>query len=118
MGAHVGFESWLERDNLMLLDFDPAVAAVSSQPFWLFWNAENGKTRSHAPDYFARLHDGSAVVVDCRPIERIKPKDAATFRGHPGGLRADRLALPAGRGHRRDPERERTLAGRLPPPAS
>jgi hypothetical protein len=44
MGAHVRFESWLERDNLMLLDFDPAVAAVSSQPFWLFWTAENGKT--------------------------------------------------------------------------
>ncbi|MFC7549363.1 TnsA-like heteromeric transposase endonuclease subunit [Plantactinospora sp. GCM10030261] len=79
MGAHVGFESWLERDNLMLLDFDPAVAAVSSQPFWLFWTAENGKTRSHAPDYFARLHDGSALVVDCRPVERIKPKDAAIF---------------------------------------
>jgi len=51
MGAHVGFESWLERD----------------------------KTRSHAPDYFARLHDGNALVVDCRPVERIKPKDAAIF---------------------------------------
>jgi hypothetical protein len=33
--THVGFESWLEREHLMLLDFDPAVVAVSSQPFWL-----------------------------------------------------------------------------------
>ena len=24
-GAHVGFESWLERDHLMLMDFDPDV---------------------------------------------------------------------------------------------
>lgn len=27
-GAHVGFESWLERDHLTLLDFDPAVVAI------------------------------------------------------------------------------------------
>lgn len=79
MGGHVGFESWLERDHLMLLDFDPAVVGVSSQPFWLFWAVESGKVRSHAPDYFARLDDGSALVVDCRPADRIKPKDAAKF---------------------------------------
>jgi hypothetical protein len=79
MGCHVGYESWLERDHLMLLDFDPAVVAVASQPFWLFWNNEQGKVRSHAPDYFARLADGGAVVVDCRPAARIKPRDAAAF---------------------------------------
>lgn len=79
MGRHVGYESWLERDHLMLLDFDPTVVGVASQPFWLFWTTELGKTRSHAPDYFARLVDGEALVVDCRPVERIKPKDAATF---------------------------------------
>ena len=28
MDAHVGFESWLERDVAMMLDFDPAVVAV------------------------------------------------------------------------------------------
>jgi len=40
-GRHVGFESWLER-HLMLLDFDPAVVAVASQPFWLHWRGERG----------------------------------------------------------------------------
>ncbi|WP_328466530.1 TnsA-like heteromeric transposase endonuclease subunit [Actinoplanes sp. NBC_00393] len=79
MGCHVGYESWLERDHLMLLDFDPAVVAVASQPFWLFWTMEQGKARSHVPDYFARLVDGSAVVVDCRPADRIRPRDAAAF---------------------------------------
>ncbi|WP_019871538.1 TnsA-like heteromeric transposase endonuclease subunit [Salinispora oceanensis] len=79
MGHHVGYESWLERDHLMLLDFDPAVVAVASQPFWLFWANEQGTVRSHAPDYFARLADGGARVVDCRPVERIKPKDAVKF---------------------------------------
>jgi len=85
-GQHVGYESWLERDHLMLLDHDPAVVAVGSQPFWLFWPVGEGKVRSHVPDYFARLADGSALVVDCRPVERIKPKDTAAFRGDPGGV--------------------------------
>jgi hypothetical protein len=69
-GRHVGFESWLERDHLMLLDFDPAVTAVASQPFWLSWTAADGKRRRHAPDYFARRADGTGIVVDCRPEDR------------------------------------------------
>ncbi|MFF7803077.1 TnsA-like heteromeric transposase endonuclease subunit [Streptomyces olivaceus] len=79
MGGHVGYESWLERDHVMLLDFDPAVVGVSSQPFWLFWSAANGRPVSHAPDYFARRRDGSAVVIDCRPAERRGPRDIAKF---------------------------------------
>lgn len=30
---HVGYESWLERDRLILLDFDPQVVGIASQPF-------------------------------------------------------------------------------------
>ncbi|MCO6004926.1 TnsA-like heteromeric transposase endonuclease subunit [Actinoallomurus purpureus] len=78
--GHVGYESWLERDHLMLLDFDPAIIGIASQPFWLFWSTEDRrKGRSHAPDYFARKADGSGVVVDCRPAERRKPRDLAAF---------------------------------------
>lgn len=79
-GRHVGFESWLERDHLMLMDFDPAVTAIASQPFWLWWTAEDGKPRHHAPDYFARRSDGSGILVDCRPAERRdKPRDREAF---------------------------------------
>ena len=77
--THIGFESWLERDHLMLMDFDPAVAAVASQPFWLRWRDEDDHVRWHAPDYFARRQDGSAVVVDVRPDDRIPERDAGTF---------------------------------------
>lgn len=41
-GGHVGFESWLERDHVMALDFDPAVVGIASQPFWLRWADEAG----------------------------------------------------------------------------
>ncbi|MFI9355561.1 TnsA-like heteromeric transposase endonuclease subunit [Streptomyces lydicus] len=78
-GGHIGYESWLERDHVMLLDFDPFVTGVSSQPFWLFWTSETGKAISHAPDYFARRGDGSAIVIDCRPADRRKPRDWAKF---------------------------------------
>lgn len=79
VGRHVGFESWLERDHVMLLDFDPRVVGIASQPFWLSWRDETGATVRHCPDYFARRADGSAVVIDCRPVERRPDKDAAKF---------------------------------------
>jgi len=77
-GRHVGYESWLERDHLMMLDFDPAVTAVSSQPFWMHW--KNGKrARRHAPDFFARLAGGTGVGIDVRADDRIEPEDAGAF---------------------------------------
>ncbi|WP_017602688.1 TnsA-like heteromeric transposase endonuclease subunit [Nocardiopsis alkaliphila] len=77
--GHITFESWLERDHLMCLDFDPEVRAIAAQPFWLFWTAEDGRGRSHAPDLFALRRDGSALVVDSRPADRIKPRDQRAF---------------------------------------
>lgn len=79
MAGHVGYESWLERDHAMLLDFDGEVSAFASQPLWLLFYAEDGSARSHAPDYFARRSDGTALVVDCRPDDRIGPRDAEAF---------------------------------------
>ena len=75
---HIGFESWLERDQVMALDFDPTVVGLSSQPFRLSWQAGD-KTRSHTPDYFARLRDGAGVVVDVRADDRIEPEDMEAF---------------------------------------
>ena len=78
-GGHVGFESWLERDHLLHLDFDQSVVGIASQPFWLHWSDAARKPDSHSPDFFARQSEGSAVVVDCRPVERRKPRDIAKF---------------------------------------
>jgi hypothetical protein len=78
-GGHVGYESWLERDHVMALDFDPSVVGIASQPFCLSWTTVEGRVRSHVPDYFARRADGSAVVVDCRPVERRPARDLVAF---------------------------------------
>jgi hypothetical protein len=79
MGRHVGFESWLERDHLMMLDFDSTVVGIASQPLRLHWRDEADKQVSHVPDYLARRADGSVTVVDCRPVERRPPRDVAKF---------------------------------------
>ncbi len=77
-GRHVGYESWVERDVAMMLDFDPAVISFSSQPFWLYWPGEKGRRR-HVPDFFARLADGGGVVVDVRPDDRVDQGAAEAF---------------------------------------
>lgn len=62
----------------MAMDFDRDVVGLSSQPFTLTWVDQGGRV-SHTPDYFARLADGTARVVDVRPAGRVKPTDAAKF---------------------------------------
>jgi len=62
----------------MALDFDGAATGVSSQPFTLSWGGP-GRRVSHTPDFFARLTDGSGVVVDVRPADRVGPADAVKF---------------------------------------
>ena len=78
-GVHVGHESWLERDHVMLLDFDPQVTMLVAQPFWLRWRDDAGRSRRHAPDLFARLADGSGVGIDVRPDDGFEQKDAEAF---------------------------------------
>jgi hypothetical protein len=78
-GRHVGFESWLERDTAMMMDFDPSITSFSCQPFQLHWRDDEGKRRRHVPDWFARMADGTGLVVDCRPPGRVGPRDEDAF---------------------------------------
>lgn len=75
---HVGFESWCERDQLMRLDFDPAVTGVASQPFRVSLPESLPQT-SHVPDYFVRHSDGTGVVIDVRPDALVKAADQDVF---------------------------------------
>ncbi len=79
VGRHVGFESWVERDHLVALDFDTSIVGIVSQPFWLYWRPEQGKPRRHAPDFLVRSADGAVLVLDSRPWERIADRDREAF---------------------------------------
>ncbi|WP_431032276.1 TnsA-like heteromeric transposase endonuclease subunit [Streptomyces sp. P6-2-1] len=78
MRDHVGYESWLERGRLILLDRDPQVKAISSQPFWLHWH-DGQRQRRHAPDYFVRLTDGGARIVDVRAADELDEATEEAF---------------------------------------
>jgi hypothetical protein len=65
-------------NDAMMLDFDPGVVGFSSQPFWLTWR-QGGEERRHAPDYFARLADGTGTVIDVRADDSVEPADAEAF---------------------------------------
>jgi hypothetical protein len=54
------------------------VVSFAAQPFWLSWSG-TGRARSHAPDFFARTLEGTGVVIDCRPADRVRPRDAEAF---------------------------------------
>ncbi|HIW91250.1 MAG TPA: TnsA-like heteromeric transposase endonuclease subunit [Candidatus Corynebacterium avicola] len=71
IGAHVRFESLLERQYLLSADHDPSVVSLSAQPFALLWPAktasDDGKSlHSHVPDYFYRYANGDGGLVDVR----------------------------------------------------
>ncbi|MET9661409.1 TnsA-like heteromeric transposase endonuclease subunit [Streptomyces sp. NPDC006510] len=128
VGGHIGYESWLERDHVLLLDFDPSGVGISSQPFWLFWRSDAGKGISHAPDYFAHRENGG-VVIDCRPADRRKPWEEMKFEatqaaraqvgwefrlvGAPDAIVVRNVRWPAGYGrprHRLEPVASELLA--------
>ncbi|WP_396922690.1 TnsA-like heteromeric transposase endonuclease subunit [Mycolicibacterium sp.] len=100
---HIGYESWVERDQLMALDADPETVGVASQPFRLRW--PDG--RHHVPDYYARRSDGTVTIVDVRPDDRIVESDAELF------ARSEAVCIAAGWEYRRVGVLDAVLAANL-----
>jgi hypothetical protein len=71
VGSHVGFESLLEREFLLAADHDREAVGIASQPFALLWPRGTEGARSHVPDFFVRLRDGSGRVVDVKRPDRV-----------------------------------------------
>jgi hypothetical protein len=95
------------------LDYDPEIVGLAAQPLWVHWR-DGRRARRHAPDYFARRADGTAMVIDVRADDRIKDNDAEAFAATAracaqAGWSFVRVGARAG-GDRR----EFALAGRLP----
>lgn len=74
-GRAVGFESSLERDWQICLDFDPAVKTILEQPFSIFYPADAGELR-YTPDmlaeYCLRGGDSSVVVYEVKHLEDLR----------------------------------------------
>ncbi len=70
IGAPVGYESRLEYANLLLVDFDPQVRWILSQPF-LLEGDDRGTPRRHIPDFLIGCADASVCVIDVKPAEKL-----------------------------------------------
>lgn len=79
MKALVAYESRLEMTILLQLDFNKAVAHVTSQPFVLHYQHET-KMYRHTPDFFVRYSDGNCEVVNVKPKKFVqKEKNVLAF---------------------------------------
>ena len=77
--GHLAYESLLERDRLLLADFDPAVRWMACQPFWLR-GPDDSTFRRHVPDILLEHRDGSYKVVDVKaPWFLRKPEVVAVL---------------------------------------
>lgn len=52
-GSSIPFESALERDWIIALDFEPLTRSIHSQPFTLEYYSPEGKRRYYTPDFLA-----------------------------------------------------------------
>ena len=92
-GGFLEYESLLERDWMLLLDFDREVEWICEQPLRLRYLAD-GRSASHVPDLLA-WRSGTPELCDVKSAERVED------RGFQAQVRASELACAeAGFGYR------------------
>ena len=62
------FESTLERDYLLLLDFDPAVEYYEEQPVTIQYSDNAGRHRRYTPDVLVCYHSACVVSSIATPL--------------------------------------------------
>ena len=75
-GGHVEFESLLERDALMIADFDVDIFAVAAQPLAFLWPRHIKGSTYHVPDFFVRLSNGDGRIVDVKRHAAVGSSEA------------------------------------------
>jgi len=65
------YESLLERQTIMLADFDTNIVGIISQPFRIVALVA-GRRRFHTPDYALVHMDGEMEIVNCKPHDHVK----------------------------------------------
>lgn len=71
-GDHVVYESRLELARLLLADADREIVGIAAQPFLV-----SDSERRHVPDFLFVRADGSALVVNVKPADRLEDERVA-----------------------------------------
>jgi len=76
----VGFESTLERDLALLLDFDMTVKRVISQPLRIEFRVGSGRKRAYTPDLLATFHQSisgetpSPILYEAKYADELRER--------------------------------------------
>lgn len=76
-GKSIPFESALERDFLILLDFDPAVEDVLEQPFRINYVDKDGRKRYYTPDFVVEYENGDRTIYEVKYRANLKDEWAS-----------------------------------------
>jgi len=71
-GKSIAFESSLERDFLVLLDFDLTVEDVLEQPFRITYEGATGRERHYTPDFLVDYTNGDRVIYEVKYRSNLK----------------------------------------------
>lgn len=74
----IQFESTLERDLLMVLEYDPCVDDVIEQPMTILYTNANGNAASYTPDFLVHYHTTIPLCKINPSISKlieVKPKN-------------------------------------------
>lgn len=76
-GRSIPFESSLERDLLVLLDFDSTVEDVLEQPFRITYKGADGRERYYTPDFLVQYENGDRVIYEVKYRANLKEEWAS-----------------------------------------
>lgn len=79
MGMMIPWESLLERDAILLLEFSPEVVRYESQPAKIAFQM-NGAVSHCIPDFAAEFTDGLVSHIEVKPSKKLeKPEIASRY---------------------------------------
>lgn len=68
----IAFESVLERDFYMLLEFDENVISYTEQPITIYYEYKDGSKRKYTPDCLVAYKDGTDRYYEVKYINEIR----------------------------------------------
>lgn len=71
LGRLVHWESILERDLILHLEYDPKVAYYQEQPTVVQYYDAQGNVRNYFPDFLVGRTDGSEFLAEAKPARRM-----------------------------------------------
>lgn len=72
LGRLVHWESLVERDLILHLEYDPDIEHYQEQPCVIDYYDDKGKSRKYYPDFLVRRVDDSEALLEAKPAAKVR----------------------------------------------